>query len=93
MLNYIIACRGGKEFENPEESAEHKQRFGAWLGGPGEAVIKPGTPFGKAIRVSASGVTDENSPDRLIGYPAVEMAKTCPFLDVGTIVVAEMMEI
>ena len=102
MANYIIAYRGGRRPETPEEGAEHKAKWHAWVGGLGDAVVNPGTPLGKTRIVSSSGVSDDGGPDPMSGFSvvtadsmeaALEMATACPFLDVGgTLEVAEMME-
>ena len=77
-------------------------RWKAWLEGLGEAVVNPGTPLGKSKTVSAEGVTDDGGPNPLAGFSiveadnmdaALEMAKACPFVEMGTIEVAEAMEL
>ncbi len=101
MPNYIIAYHGGKKPESPEEGAKHMAKWKAWLDGLGDAVVNPGTPLGKSKTVTAKGVSDGGGPNALTGYSvvkadsmdaALDMAKACPFLDVGTLEVAEMME-
>ncbi len=76
-------------------------RWQAWLGDLGDAVVNPGTPLGKSRIVSSDGVSDDGGPNPLTGFSiveadsmdaALEMAKACPFLDIGTIEVAEVME-
>ena len=51
--------------------------------------------------VTSSGVSDADKSNRLTGYStvkadsmdaALEMAKSCPFLEMGTLEVAEVME-
>ncbi len=101
MPNYIIAYHGGKKPESPEEGAKHMAKWKAWLDGLGNAAVNPGTPLGKSKTVTAKGVSDGGGPNALTGYSvvkadsmdaALDMAKVCPFLDVGTLEVAEMME-
>ena len=57
--------------------------------------------MGKSKTVSADGVADDGGANPLSGFSvvkadtmkaAVAMAKDCPFLEMGTIEVAEMME-
>jgi hypothetical protein len=57
--------------------------------------------MGKSRTVSADGVSDDGGPNPLTGYTivkadsmeaALEMAKECPFLEMGTLEVAELME-
>lgn len=99
MSNYIIAYHGGKKPESPEAGAEHMAKWKAWIGNLGDAVVNPGTPLGKSKMVSAAGVSDDAGDQALTGFSVVEadsieaaldMAKACPFLDIGTIEVAEM---
>jgi len=101
MPEYIIAYHHGDEPETPEEGAEGMAKWQAWIGGLGNAVVNPGTPLGMNKFVTQNGVLDEGGSSRLTGFTvvradnievAVEMAKACPFLEVGTLQVAEMME-
>ena len=91
----------GKSLIAPEEGAKGREKFGAWISGLGDAVVNPGTPLGTSKTVSSDGVSDDVGPNPLIGFSilkadsmdtALEMAKGCPFLDMGTIGVAEMKE-
>ena len=102
MSNYIFAFHGGKKPEGPEEGAKFMERWKAWVGGLGDAVVNPGNPVGMSKTVSSGGVSDGGGSNPLSGYSivkadsvdaAVEMAKGCPHLDHGTIEVAEVMEI
>ncbi len=101
MSNYIIAYHGGKKPDSPEEGAKQMARWQAWLGGLGDAVVNPGTPLGKSRIVSSDGVSDDGGSNPLTGFSiveadsmdaALEMAKECPFLEIGTIEVAEVMK-
>ena len=102
MSNYIIAYHGGRKPESPEEGAKHMAKWKAWVGGLGDAVVNPGTPLGKSKIVSSSGVSDDGGPNAMSGFSivkadnmdaALEMAKGCPFLELGgTLEVAEVME-
>ena len=101
MPNYIIAYHGGTKFRSPEEGAAHIAKWKAWIGGLRDAVVNPGTPLGKGKLVSSSGVSDASGANSLTGFSivkadsldaALQMAQRCPYLDHGTIEVAEMME-
>ncbi len=101
MSQYIFAYHGGNMPENPEEGAKHMAKWEAWVGGLGTAVVNPGTPLGKSKTVSSSGVADDGGANPLLGFSifeadsldaAVEMAKGCPYLEFGTIEVAEVKE-
>ncbi len=101
MPDFIIAYHGGKKPESPEEGAKLMAKWKAWLGGLGDAVVNPGNPLGMSKTVSSGGVSDVGGSNRLSGFSivkadsmdaALEMAKECPFLDIGTIEVAELKE-
>ena len=101
MSNYVFSYYGGKKPENPEDGAEGRAKFQAWLGDLGDAVVNPGTPLGMSKTVSSAGVSDKAGSRPLTGFSvvkadsldaALEMAKGCPFLEMGTIDVAEVME-
>jgi YCII-related domain len=100
MPKYVIAYHGGEKFGSPQDRAAHMAKWKAWVAGLGDAVVNPGTPLGKGKLVSSSGVS-EAGVDRLTGFSivtadsmgaALDMAQRCPFLDIGTIEVAEVME-
>ena len=101
MSEYVLAYHGRKMPESPEEGAKQKARFESWVGGLGDAVVNPGTPLGKAKTVSSGGVSDDGGSNPLMGFSivkadsmdaAVAMVKGCPFLEMGTVEVAEVME-
>ena len=101
MPEYIIAYHGRNEPESPEDGAKGMAKWQAWIGGLGDAIVNPGTPLGKNRIVSSSSVSDDGGPDPLTGYTivkaddmdaALEMAKACPFLEIGTLEVAEVMQ-
>ena len=101
MSNYVFAYHGGKKPESPEEGAKHMAKWKAWIAGLGDAVVNPGTPLGMSKTVSSSGVSDDGGSNPLNGFSivkadsmdaALEMAKGCPYLDIGTIEVAEVKE-
>lgn len=101
MPNYILAYHHGRDFARPKDGAKYMAKWRAWMGGLGEAVVDRGKPLGKSKTVSAGGVSDDGGSSPLAGYTivkasnieeAVGMAKACPHLDIGTIEVAEVMD-
>jgi hypothetical protein len=102
MSEYVIVYHGGGKMpESPEEGARGKERFMAWIGGLGDAVVNPGTALGMSKTVSSGGVSDDGGSNPLMGFSivradsmeaALEMARGCPFLEMGTLQVAEAME-
>ena len=101
MPNFIFAYHGGKKPESPEAGAAQMERWKSWIEDLGDAMVNPGTPLGMSKTVSADGVTDDGGSNPLSGYSivkansmddALEMAKSCPFVEMGTIEVAEQFE-
>jgi hypothetical protein len=100
MPKYVIAYLGGKQMPNPQDRAAHMVKWKAWVDGLGSAVVNPGTPLGQGKLVSSEGVS-ERGPNHLTGFSivladdmdaALDIAQRCPFLEIGTIEVAEAME-
>jgi hypothetical protein len=100
MTRYIIAYHGGRKFETPQEGAAYMARWKTWMGGLGDALVDPGTPFGAGKLISAAGVSERGAAP-LTGFSivaadsleaALEVARQCPHLDHGTIEVAEVMD-
>ena len=98
MPEYVIAYHGGKMPATPEEGKKHREKWQAWIGALGDAVVNPGTPLGKSKIVSSDGVSDAG-PNALSGFAivkadnmdaALEMAKADPFLAMGSVEVAEV---
>ena len=102
MKNYVFVYYGEPKFESAEAGTNYKQKWMAWMGGLGKALVNPGIPFGKPKTVSSSGVSDaRGGSNRVTGFStvqadtieaAIEMAKGCPHLEHGTVDVAEAME-
>lgn len=98
MPNFVFAYHGSKR---PKNGADHMARWKAWVGGLGGALVNPGLPLGKSKTVSGDGVTDGGGPNPLAGFSVVKadtmdaalaLTKGCPHLDIGTIEVAEAMD-
>lgn len=101
MAKYIIFYIGGKPPESPEEGAKHMEKWKVWVGGLGDAVVNPGTPLGKSKTVTPDGVSEGDGSNPLTGYSivkadsmdaALEIAQGCPYLEIGTLEVAEIKE-
>ena len=100
MPKYLIAYHGGGQAQSPEKRAAQMARWKVWTAELGGAAINPGTPLGPGKLVTSSGVS-EPGPDALSGFSmvladnmdeALKIAQRCPFLDIGTIELAEAME-
>ncbi len=102
MPNFVFAYHGGRKPDTPEEGAELMAKWQAWIADLGDAMVNPGTPVGMSKTVSADGVTDDGGPNPLAGFSIVQAddmdaalayAKSCPFLEMGTIEVAEAFDL
>lgn len=101
MPNFIIAYHGGRDPETPEQGAAQRSKWQAWIAGLGAAAVNPGTPLRGNQTVTSDGVADTDGDTRLTGYSvvaaddlaaAIEIALACPFLDLGTLEVAEVLQ-
>lgn len=86
---------------NPEDRAKGMARFKEWLGSIGDGVVSPANPVGPSKIVSTDEVSDGGGPHAFNGYTiinvesmeaALDIARRCPYLDMGTIEVAELMQ-
>lgn len=102
MVDYVISYFGEPSFNSPEEGSQYQKKWRSWIGGLGDALVNPGTPLKVSKVVRADSVIDGERSVRLTGYSivradnmdaAVEMVKSCPHLEHGTIEVAEVMDI
>ena len=100
MPKFVIAYLGGKQPTHPQERGAQMARWKAWAEELGSAMVNPGTPLGTGKLVSSGGVS-ERGPNHLTGFSivaadnlegALGIAQRCPFLDIGDIEVAEIME-
>jgi hypothetical protein len=75
-------------------------KWKAWVDGLGERMVNPGMPLGLGKLVTSNGVS-ERGPNHLTGFSivladnmdaAIEVAQRCPFLEIGTIEIAEGLE-
>ncbi len=98
MPDFILAYRGGRQPDTPEEGQAQMARWKKWLSDLGDAAVNPGTPLGKSQFVTANGIAPDG-PEPLTGYSivtaddmnaALEIAKACPFAEIGTLEVAEI---
>jgi YCII-related domain len=100
MPKYVLAYVGGRQVPDPQTRAAQMTKWKAWVDALGERMVNPGMPLGQGKLVTANGVS-ERGPTPLTGFSivladnmdaALEIAQRCPFLEIGTIEVAEAME-
>ncbi len=92
MTQYIITYLGGNHPSTPEEGQQHFAKYKEWLSSLGDSVVSPANPFKNTSTVNPDGIVTAGSSTSMSGYTiietdsmesALEMAKTCPFLDIG----------
>lgn len=102
MAQYVIVYLGGDKPASPEEGKQHFAKYKAWLASLGESVISPMNPIKNTSTLNSDGTVSTGSTTTMSGYTiieaqsieaALEMAKSCPFLDVGgSLEVSELMQ-
>ena len=102
MTQYIITYLGGNQPSTPEEGQQHFAKYKEWLSSLGESVVSPANPFKNTNTINSDGTVISGSTTSMSGYTiietdsidsALEMAKACPFLDIGgSLEVSELMQ-
>lgn len=101
MPKFMLVYHGGRRLMPAEESDRQRQRFMAWMATVGSALVSPANPVKRSKLVGHDGVSEPSDEDAFNGYSIVEaedlgaaiaIAQTCPFLDIGTLEVAELIE-
>lgn len=101
MPRFVLVYHGGKQETAAAGAVGQKERFMEWMTGLGSVLVSPANPFGPSKLISTEGVVDLAGSEALSGYSvldvdnleaAVEIAKSCPFLEIGTLEVAQVME-
>lgn len=92
MPQYMISYIGGNQPSTPEEGQAHFAKYKEWLASLGAAAISPMNPMKNTQTVAADGSVSSGSTSSMSGFTtveavtietAIEMAKACPFLDIG----------
>lgn len=100
MPKFVLTFEGGRQPSTPEEGKKHMADYMAWMKGLGDSIVMPQTPFKTSKMVSKDGVSDPSGP-AMMGIliieaedmaTAIATTKACPFLEMGDMRVAEVME-
>lgn len=92
MPQYVIIYVGGDQPATPEEGKQHFAKYMEWLSSLGKAAVSPANPLKGTQTIRPGGEVEGGSETRVSGYTIVEadsmnaaldMAKACPFLDIG----------
>ncbi len=100
MPKFVLAYHGANNEMTPEEGQAHMAAWMAWQDGLGDA-LGSSMPVGKSKTISKDGVADDGGSNPLSGVTileaadmdtALELAKGCPHVNIGTIEIAQAME-
>jgi hypothetical protein len=98
MTQYVFAYYGEPSFDSPEAGSAYQDKWRAWMGGLGDAIVDPGIPIKPSKTVTSDSVADSPVEGRLSGIlvvqavsveAAIELALASQHLEYGTIDVAE----
>ncbi len=102
MPQYMITYLGGNQPSSPEQGQKHFARYKQWLASLGDAAVSPMNPLKGTSTVEADGSVTAGGKTTMSGYTivaadsmeaALEMARACPFLDIGgSLEVSEMVQ-
>ncbi|MFK8067282.1 MAG: YciI family protein [Gammaproteobacteria bacterium] len=92
MTQFMITYLGGNPPSSSEEGQQHMQKYMKWLSSLGDAAVSPMNPIKNTHTINSDGSVTTSSTTSMSGYTiieadsmdiALEIAKACPFLDVG----------
>ena len=102
MAQYIMTYLGGDQPSSPEEGKQHFAKYKEWLVSLGDSAVSPANPFKDTRTVNSDGTVTTGGTTSMSGYTvieadsmeaALEIAKACPFLDIGgSLEVSELIE-
>ena len=102
MAQFVLVYLGGNPPSSPEEGKKHFQKYMEWLHSLGDAAVSPANPLKNTHTVHPDGSVTPGGTTTMSGFTileaesmeaALEIAKTCPFLDVGgSLEVSELMQ-
>lgn len=92
MTQYVIVYLGGEQPATPEQGRAHFEKYKEWLNSLGDAAVSPANPLKNTVTIHPDRSISSESLTGMSGYTiveaesmeaAIEMAKSCPFLDIG----------
>lgn len=103
MTQYVMVYLGGDQPATPEEGKAHFAKYKQWLESLGDSAVSPANPLQHTTTVHADGRLTPGGSTGMSGYTivqaksidaALEMAKSCPFLEIGgTLEVSQLMQL
>jgi len=94
MMAYIPDGR------KPEDRQDLMQRWQAWVHANADALVEPQNPLSNRKTIDENGVSDEGTLN-MMGYSilyadtqeaALAIVRTCPFLEIGAVELAQIKE-
>jgi hypothetical protein len=102
MTQYVLVYVGGDQPASPEEGKQHFAKYMQWIESLGKAAISPANPLKHTQTVGPDGTVTAGGSSGMSGYTivetrsldeALEMAKSCPFLEIGgSLEVSQLMQ-
>ena len=102
MSQFMITYLGGDRPASPEAGQLHMAKYREWLSSLGDSAVSPANPLKGTTTVNSDGSVTAGGTTSMSGFTiveaetmeaALEIAKACPFLDVGgSLEVSELMQ-
>lgn len=102
MNKFIVSYLGGNIPADPEEGAKHFEKYKEWLSSLGDSIVSAANPLKDTKTINPDGSVTEGSTTAMSGFSiiqadsieiAIEMTKSCPFLELGgSLEVSELMQ-
>jgi len=101
MPKFVLTFEDARQPSSPEAGQQHMDDYKNWLAGLGDRLVMPQLAFRQTRIVTDQGVRDAEKGG-IMGFlmiqaesmdEAVEVAQRCPFVDLGTMRVAEAMDV
>jgi len=103
MSQYIFTYLGGDQPSSLEEGKQHYAKYKEWLFSLGDSAVSPANPFKNTSTVNSNGTVTTGSTTSMSGFTIIEadsmeatleIAKACPFLDIGgSLEVSELVQV
>lgn len=101
MAKFVLTFEDARQPSSPEAGQQHMSDYRDWLAGLGDTLVMPQLAFRQTRVVTDQGVR-ETGPGGIMGFliieaenmeAAIAVARQCPFLAMGTMRVAEAMDV
>lgn len=101
MAKFVLTFEDARQPSSPEAGQQHMSDYRVWLAGLGDTLVMPQLAFRQTRVVTDQGVR-ETGPGGIMGFliieaenmeAAIAVARQCPFLAMGTMRVAEAMDV